>query len=39
MKYFIQNFVYPWHIQNSVYSQICYILKSKHIQNPAEYLI
>ena len=35
IKYFIQN---PDIFRTLVYSQLWYILKSKYIQNPAEYL-
>ena len=39
MKYFIQNLVCsPDIFRSLVYSQLCFILKSKHIQNPAKYL-
>ena len=38
MKTFIQNILKALHIQIVVYSHLWYILKSKHIQNPAKYL-
>ena len=37
-KYFIQNLVNPHIFRRLVYSELWYVLKSKHIQNAAVYL-